>query len=386
MTGWGLFCQFYVLVLLGVGVAVSSRFRTFLDEKFLLDGNWIEATLRIPDASLDPADPFRNIALVYRVLGLSDLPDVAAMLAISVFGVGVLAAIRWTELTRLTWLGLGTITVSYLLALVYLSQYSKEFVSLALAVLVLLLPRGLVPELVLMAAMIAYAVTIRPYWGVVVGLYVVLRFLLPRIRGLLPLVPFVLASYVFLQVAFNTVLGEPLSFSRTAVNDLRAQINVSVGSLIVDFLPNAVALQWLNAFLILLSLIAPWPLILGGSSTYLVVAVVLAYLWGLVLWTVLRIQAERRVELGRPARRHTQPTPWSPVAERSPRPERAVALLLALVIIQAIFEPDYGSYVKHIVPMLPLFLALVPLQARTAGALIGPQDDRSLDDATKDST
>ena len=47
-----------------------------------------------------------------------------------------------------------------------------------------------------------------------------------------------------------------------------------------------------------------------------------------------------------------------------PRPERAVALLLALVIVQAIFEPDYGSYVKHIVPALPLFLALLPLRVR----------------------
>ena len=114
--------------------------------------------------------------------------------------------------------------------------------------------------------MICYAITMRPYWGIVVALYVLGRVLLPRVRGLLPVLIMVLATYGCLQLAFNTFLGESLSFSRTSVNTLRADINISVGSLIVDFLPDQVALQWLNAFLVFLSLIAPWPLILGGSS------------------------------------------------------------------------------------------------------------------------
>ena len=62
-------------------------------------------------------------------------------------------------------------------------------------------------------------------------------------------------------------LGEALSFSRVAINDLRADINLSVGSLIVDFLPDQVGLQWLNAFLVFLSLLVPWPLIVAGSPS-----------------------------------------------------------------------------------------------------------------------
>ena len=281
-----------------------SRFRNLLDEKFTLDAIWIQSTLNIPDASLDPDDPFRNTAFVYRVLGLADKPDVAAMAAIAVFGVAVLAAVRWSELPRLTPVGLAAISVCYLLALIYLAQYSKEFVSLVLVALVLLLPRGRIPEVLLVGAMIGYAITIRPYWGIVVVLYVVGRILLPRVRGLVPVLIFVVVSYGCLQVVFNTFLGEALSFSRMAVNDLRADINISVGSLIVDFLPDQVALQWLNAFLVFLSLLFPWPLILGGSPTYLVMAVVLGFLWGLVAWSILQIQRERAaVRRGRHARR-----------------------------------------------------------------------------------
>jgi hypothetical protein len=369
IDAWGAFCQLYVVAVAGAAVAVASRFRNFLDEKFTLDAIWIQSILHIPDASLDPADPFRNAAFVYRVLGLDHVPDVAAMAAVAVFGVALLAAVRWSELSRLTPVGLAAISVCYLLALIYLAQYSKEFVSLVLVALVLLLPRGRIPEVVLVGAMVGYAITIRPYWGIVVVLYVVGRILLPRVRGLVPVLIFVVVSYGCLQVVVNTYLGEALSFSRVAVNDLRADINISVGSLIVDFLPDQVGLQWLNAFLVFLSLLFPWPLILGGSPTYVVMAVVLGFLWGLVAWSILQIQRERAaVRRGR----HAQSARRAPrggivralFSERTPRPERAVALLLALVIVQAIFEPDYGSYVKHLAPALPLFLGLLPLTAR----------------------
>jgi len=360
IDAWGAFCQLFVVALVGLSVVLSSRFRELLDRKFRFDGDHIQALLALPDASLNPDDPFRNTALIYRMLGLSEAPDVAAMLAIAAFGVAVLAALRWTEMARLTPLGLGIIAVCYVLALIYLAQYSKEFVSLLLVVAVLLLPRGALAEITLVAAMIGYAITIRPYWGIVVALYLAARFLLPRVRGLFPVLLSVVATYVVLQIVFNLVLAQDLSFSRVAVNDLRAQINISVGSLIVDFLPDQVALQWLNAFLVLLSLIAPWPLILGGSSVYLLMGGVLAVLWGLVGWAIVKLQRERAASRGRAV----QPARTAPLSERTPRPERATALLLALVVVQAIFEPDYGSYLKHVVPMLPLFLALLPLSTR----------------------
>jgi len=357
IAGWGAFCQLYVLALAGLAVAAASRFRNFLDQKFTLDAVWIQNTLTIPDAGLDPADPFRNTALVYRFLGLATRPDVAAMAAITVFGVAVLAALRWGELPRLTPVGLAAISVSYVLALIYLAQYSKEFVSLVLVALVLILPRGLLAESFLVGAMVAYAITIRPYWGIVVVLYVLGRILLPRVRGLLPIALAVLAIYGALQLIFNNFLGEALSFSRVAVNSLRADINISVGSLIVDFLPDQVALQWLNAFLVFVSLLVPWPLLLGGSAVYLVMGVVLVSLWALVGRSIVRLQRERRGDVrGR----------FATLAERAPRPQRAVALLLALVVVQAIFEPDYGSYLKHVVPALPLFLALLPLRREPA--------------------
>lgn len=355
--GWGVFCQLWVLTIAGLSVALASNLRLFLDEKFTLDGDYIETTLSVPDSSLSTSDPFRNIALLYRSLGLANSPDMAAMLSLALFGVAVFAAVRWEELALTTPLGLGVISACYVLAMIYLAQYSKEFASLLLVAAILLLPAGFWFECVLVAGMLGYAATIRPYWAVVAALYILGRLLLPRARGLVPVLGAVAVTYVGLQFVFNEFLGQALSHSRVAVNEGRAQINISVGSMIVDFLPNVDSLQWANAFLVFLSLVAPWPLLDGGSATFIGMAALLTFLWGLLAVSLLRVQEERAGSLlgDRVASRH------EPLASRAPRVERAIALLLGLVVVQAIFEPDYGSYVKHLAPMLPLFLTLLPL-------------------------
>lgn len=281
IESWGAFCQLSLLALAAVAIMAASQVRHFLPERFLLDGIYIGQTLQVPDGSLDPGDPFRNIALVYRVLGLTHAPNAAAVLALTGFAVAMFAALRWEELARLTPLGLGVIAVCYALALIYLAQYSKEFVSLGIVILVLLLPRGWWAEGLIIASMLGYAAAIRPYWVIIAGLYVACRVLLPRVRGLLPVLFLVLLAFISLQVAVNAVFEEPLTFQRIAVNAVRADVNTEVGSLIVDFLPPDTFLQAPNAFLVFISLVLPWPLLLGGSLTYLVMAFVLCLLWGL---------------------------------------------------------------------------------------------------------
>lgn len=381
---WGAFCQLYLIALSAVTIIAASQIRRFLPERFLLDGIYIEQTLQIPDGTLPANDPFRNIAMVYRLLGLAHAPDAAAMLALAGFSVAMFAALRWEELPRLTLPALGVITVCYALALIYLAQYSKEFASLGIVLLVLLLPRSWWAECLILASMVGYAVTIRPYWAVVACFYLAGRVLLPRLRGLLPVLLLVFLAFVSLQVVFNVALHEPLTFQRVAVNAVRADVNTEVGSLIVDFLPADISLQAVNAFLVFASLALPWPLLLGRSVTYLVMAVVLCVLWGLVAYGIVRMQREHhpeRIRSRRPGDRSTS------LAERVPRPHRAAALLLGLLIVQAIFEPDYGSYVKHLTPMLPLFCTLLPLRRKaipptdelrqhpTEGVRPGPSED-----------
>jgi hypothetical protein len=41
-----------------------------------------------------------------------------------------------------------------------------------------------------------------------------------------------------------------------------------------------------------------------------------------------------------------------------------LSVLWAVLTVQAIFEPDYGSYLRHLTPMLPLILAVTLIASR----------------------
>src|SRR5699024_6096102 len=46
---------------------------------------------------------------------------------------------------------------------------------------------------------------------------------------------------------------------------------------------------------------------------------------------------------------------------------RGLALILALGAVQALFEPDYGSALRHFTPLMPLGIALI--QSASAGSI-----------------
>jgi hypothetical protein len=130
------------------------------------------------------------------------------------------------------------------------------------------------------------------------------------------------------------VLGVNLNSFREVVsqtNSLYAQ------TAIIDYIPVTGPLGGaLNALCTLVLLVVPIPLAVTGSPVYLAFAGVMALLW-ITLLTVVR----RGMRNG-----------WFVFDVRL---ARAVSLLLAMVTVLAVFEPDYGSYIKHLTPVLPLF-------------------------------
>jgi hypothetical protein len=139
-----------------------------------------------------------------------------------------------------------------------------------------------------------------------------------------------------LCMAFGTavVLGVNLNSFREVVsqtNSLYAQ------TAIIDYIPVTGPLGGaLNALCTLVLLVVPIPLAVTGSPVYLAFAGVMAVLW-IKLVTVVRDGMRNS---------------WFVLDVRL---ARAVSLLLAVVTVLAVFEPDYGSYIKHLTPVLPLF-------------------------------
>ena len=97
----------------------------------------------------------------------------------------------------------------------------------------------------------------------------------------------------------------------------------------------------------MLALVLPVPLVLLGSPLYLVFAVGITLPW-LVLAAGLA-RGPHRLLAGAPPAGDAVTTAAL----------RSAALLVAYLTVQSFFEPDYGSYLRHLTPMLPLLLAVV---------------------------
>lgn len=355
MSARGLGNQIAVVTIAGCALIAAPAIRAYLPEQFLMDDAHLQDSIagRIP---VGDSEGFAVTAALYRSLGLADHPSAAAFIALVVFTVAVFAAIGWNRLRELSIIGLAAVGASYVLALAYLAQYSKEFVTLVLALLVLVLPRdrerAWMWDLVVVAGCLVYAVTLREYWAVIAGMYVVWRIALAWFRhpALLLLVP--LASYIALTPAFQIVLGGGLQSQREWSNAERAGTAGDVASLIQSPFPGAEGALGIASALIMLGLLfVPLTLAASGTAYHLASAVLITAIWVVVLNPVARGLFARRP------------------AVLSVHAARAVSLLLAAVVVQALFEPDYGSYLKHLTPLLPLALATLP-----AASLLRPAE------------
>jgi hypothetical protein len=348
----GAHIQFLALALTGTACVLSLVARRLLPERFLLDDHHIRLLITSPMSDWEPSQSFRNIAALYRFLGLGYDPAVDALLTLVVFTVAVFTAARWSEIRKFGFIGGFVLTICFLCAVVYLAQYSKESLPLLLVPLLMTLPKRLASELAIILIAGAYAALFRPYWFCVAAFYTVWRIVLPRTRNPVWLLITIIILYALLEFSFRQFLGSGLTDYRAAVNESRA--GQDVASLITDPFSSIAGSMVPSAMCALLGLLVPVQLFVTGNPIHLVSGAMLACLWIVTFRSILTAR--------RPTIHWPQLDSGISTSSRWLRTTRGAALLLAVVSVQAIFEPDFGSYLKHLTPLLPLFLTQVPLR------------------------
>ncbi|MCR2794069.1 hypothetical protein NQ156_13420 [Microbacterium sp. zg.Y625] len=320
-----------VCAALVLGAIVAARSHAMLPAKLFLDESiirrFIAGTIRV-----DGPSSYGTTGWLYRVTGLADIPDLFPVLAYAVFAAGVVIAITWRGIPAMSFPELVVVAGSLLLGAVYLSQYSKEFFVLPLVIVLILARRSWVLEATWICLALLYAGFVRQYWFLVLVLYLALRVLIPRLRSAWLLVPVVMVGFAAMTLAFNLVLGAELTFFRTDINNA---LDIDRSTRIDDLIPGeSLAAQWLNAVVMILAIAFPVTLVLSGDPLQMVTGLFVALCWVLVALRSARV-------VGRPGPGVIP-----------------LAFLLAFLMVQTVFEPDFGSYMRHITPQLPLFLAL----------------------------
>lgn len=337
---WAAFCAGTLTLVLAA--------RTVLPARFFYDSGHIQAIAQ-QGLALGKGDrSFIAVGELYNILGLQD--SLLATNLVSWILIAVLHTLVLRRLGRRTGtplLVVPALAVSLVLCCVFLTSYSKDAIVLAVAATALFAAPGLLGEIALVGAVALYAVCFRNYWALVLVVFILLRIadrIVPR-RWMLLLVPPL--ALILLAVAYQLWSGAPIDNARALANAGRAD-SADASSMIPTYvtLPGPLG-SALNAVVTLLSLLAPVPLLLHGGAYYGAVAVLFVVIWVVSIASVL--QRSRRTSGDRIAM-------------------RCILLVLAFVTVQSVFEPDYGSALRHLSPLLPLVGFAVGQAVMTARA------------------
>ncbi|MGX9349226.1 hypothetical protein [Microbacterium sp. KNMS] len=336
---------FYLSLAIGFvsGLAITVLRESVLPDQFGRDANRIFdiASGRVPDFQDGSYTP---VGLTYRALGLGENPDLAALsgylLASTVLVVALIRSGRRSATVTTS----AYIVAAFVLAGVYLGQYSKDVFVLVPVLLLVMLPKSVWWDAFAVAAMLLYAYFFRDYWALVALAYVGFRAVaIWQVRLRYLLIGGSLAA-VAIGLAFYFVLGWDPNHFRTAV-----QGHLDANTLIVPLEPapqplGGIVDVFLNYWLLFVPVLLP---VLAGPA-YLLVLIAYAFVRVtplLVLRSATRWPGARSLD-GALLR-------------------RSLALLLAFGVVQAVFEPDYGSALRHFTPLMPLALMLI--QSARAG-------------------
>ncbi|APT91410.1 hypothetical protein CSPHI_10900 [Corynebacterium sphenisci DSM 44792] len=295
---------------------------------------------------------YADIARAYSAIGLTGRDLIPAGL----LGYGTMALSTVIALWRAGRLPRRTSAVALtgatlVLGAAFLGTFSKEFLVAVLIGVVLLIPAGFVGEVLVIAALLAFGALYRPYWTIIAVVYAIIRLILRTARGtrgfwlLVPCTAAALGLMIWLQT------GQSADFARLGVNEYRG---AETRTLIERFVHWPEPLGGVvNVVITTVMLVVPLPLFALGTIYHGSSALLILFFW---------------VTFGRAIANYGGTRPTGYVA-------RAIALVLAFLPVQGLFEPDYGSALRHLTPLLPLMLLTVIVWAPD-----GPDDEPTAGD------
>lgn len=344
------------------GLVVVLNREALIPYHFSFDGDQIrDIALGRRDSYGD--EKFEIVAAFYAATGLAHSPIVA-----SIFGylAGVLVtAIVWRRARR-TAMGLAwcvPLLASIPLAAIYLGYYSKDVFVLGFPLILLYIRDSRRREFALVGAMLAYGLFFRDYWLLIAFAYFALRILHTARASIIGAMAGLASVSIALSMSIYVFLGLDPNHFREYVNASRVGIEYA-NTAIPSFFAGPQPLSGMvNNLITTAQLTVPLSLAAVGGIFYFAVALALFLLWATVFvkWRRARTALIHRND-------------WTPFTQ-------GLSLLLAFLLVQGTFEPDYGSALRHLAPLVPLMAAVIADNMRannastsTATPVIGEQE------------
>lgn len=191
--------------------------------------------------------------------------------------------------------------------------------------------------------LVAYGLLVRSYWLLLVGVAIATYIAARRMPPFMACVTCLLCV-IAIVAAYYLVFGVPIGALRESINDSRSN---DVATMISPFISEtSLYASVADTLLIWASLIVPWKLFFSGSPLHFLAG-------GLVSLTMV---ASWRAFL-------------RCAATQSRQGLLAAVLIIAFTGVQSLFEPDYGSFVRHMSEFAPFLLLAEGLPKRVIATM-----------------
>jgi len=288
-------------------------------------------------------EPYANTAYLYILFGVEANAVAGAFFTYFVAWVSVLGAIMLADSGGRLWLWFPAFVWHFLLV-IYTCMHTKELHAMpALALVLVLCGRRFTPARIVMitSAIIAYALYFRLYWAVAALLAFAFIWLRRRIPASWKLALLMFAAYIMLFVGYHLATGKFITDFRAALTAGRELDLFSDTAFPNRFANETLLDDVLNAMYAFVRLMIPLPLMATGKVQHLAFA-----LWEVASVALFALLFARV---------------WR-VPNLDARTEFSAAWILAFSLTQGLFEPDYGTFLRHQTNLFPA-LALLTLNA-----------------------
>jgi len=320
--------QAVLLGLVTVATIVIGSLRNKIFDPAMFDASTYLG--QIARREVEPMDfNYRMTGGAFRVMGLGNLEWLAGVITV-VLVVGLVFWIfRNNFRLRVSSLLMALITIG--LSGIWFFGFSKELFEIILVcgVGLFAMESKRFGWLVMGAGIITYGLLFRPYWVIIgigyFGLLLVMR--LFREQKVWILLPVVLAMIVGLVVGYAAMNGgEDISGIRNSINESRVGYTK-----IENLLPaNNIWTGMVNSVAAFIWFFVPWQLFAGGKILYIGGGIlIMGVMWWFAWWVS-----------------HCKKIRWDITVSM------AVALILSFLVVSALYEPDFGSFLRHLTPIM----------------------------------
>lgn len=302
---------------------------------YFWDANTINSFM-MSNSPLTVGDSYASTAFFYNLFDVSRDSVVFPLVSALIIIANYYYILMKSSAERITLLEFLVYLYCMLLSVVYMTLLSKDFI-----VLLFILPflplakKGVLGLLVWSLMALFYAVYFRTYWVLMLAMFWFFYFAIGFFRR--PLTILLLGFLVLfgLAIVFKVAMGVDVDNFRTIVNDVRLDnANENARTMITSVIPGGgFVVSWLNVCLTWVFMMCPVPLLLSFSPFYIIISFFIMLLW-FKFWKSVKIE----------------------MTNGGDKQLRAIlALIISFTALQSVFEPDYGSYVRHLSPFYPLF-------------------------------